>query len=116
MTITLDSPSDDLMSHKIGFKELLPGKFEINTDQSKKRWIWIKLAELPGVQIKDEQGNLVPHFQAFPGIIAYGQGTLILTYTTPKVYFIGYLITIITLFAVILLRRRCKIDRPIGHL
>ena len=87
---------------EIDFKNTAPGTYEITSHTSEKHWLWVKLAELPGVKITNEQGETVPHFQAFPGIIVYGQGKLIITYSTPLAAYFGYLISLGSLLICIL--------------
>jgi len=95
--VSSESLPDSNALAEIPFKEISPGSFEINADANQNRWIWIKLAELPGVKITNVKGEIVPHFQAFPGMITYGKGKLLITYSRPFAAYIGYLISIITL-------------------
>jgi hypothetical protein len=75
------------------------GRFEITVDAAQPVLFKIKLAYLPGIELRSEDGRRLPLFHGFPHAIGYGNGRMVLVYERTTAMVAGYVVSLASLCA-----------------
>lgn len=96
----------DKVSDKIEFRRLKTNEFKITTPADQKRLYVVKLSPQPGMNAYDAANNRIPLFAAYPYIIVYGSGEVILKFERTLDMYLGYIVTTLAIIIFLLFLKK----------
>ncbi len=98
------SPKDHRVMASVGsqgpdpeFAATGDGRYQLRLAGAQADWYWVKLSAQPGMEFRNEAGDLVPHVDAFPHTLIHGKGLLTLELRRTPAMKWGYVISLISI-------------------